>query len=74
MLRERADLPAAQRKLAAQLAEGSPGVALALESGGSRPNCGNRFCRVLAATIERRSSTDLFAQTAQLAKGQKGAV
>ena len=34
--RERADLPAAQRKIAAQMAEGSPGVALALESGGSR--------------------------------------
>ena len=28
--RERADLPAAQRKIAAQMAEGSPGVALAL--------------------------------------------
>ena len=67
--RERADLPAAQRKIAAQMAEGSPGAALALnleEAGELRKS----VFQIFAAMIERGSSTELFAETARLAKGK----
>ena len=68
--RERADLPAAQRKIAAQMAEGSPGVALALNLTEATELRQSVF-QILAATIERRSSTELFAETARLVKEQK---
>ena len=70
ILRGRTQLAAAERRLAAQLAEGSPGAALALnveESAELR----RRALQLLADAAEARSSAGLFAQTAQLAKGQK---
>ena len=68
--RERADLPAAQRKIAAQMAEGSPGVALALNLTEATELRQSVF-QILAATIERRSATELFAETARLVKEKK---
>jgi hypothetical protein len=67
--RERADLPAAQRKIAAQMAEGSPGVALALNLTEATELRQSVF-QILAATIERRSASELFAETARLVKGK----
>jgi DNA polymerase III subunit delta' len=69
VLRERADLPAAQRKIAVQLAEGSPGAALAMNLG-EAAELRQSVLQILAAIIERRSSTDLFAQTARLCKAK----
>ena len=70
ILSVRTKLTAAERRLAAHLAEGSPGAALALdleEAAGLR----RRALQLLADAAEARSSAGLFAQTAQLAKGQK---
>ena len=70
VLRERSDLAPAQLKLAAQLAEGSPGAALGMnlpEAVELRAS----VLRVLTEIIEGRSSIDLFAETTRLAKGQK---
>lgn len=69
VLRQR-DLPAAQQKLAAQLAEGSPGVALAMNLA-EATELRKSALQVLAAIIDKRSSTDLFAETTRLTKGQK---
>ena len=70
LLRGRDDLAPAQRKLAAQLAEGSPGAALAMDVG-ETSDLRKTALQVLAAIIERRSSTELFSETASLVKGQK---
>ena len=70
VLSQREDLPAAQRKAAAQLAEGSPGVALAMDLA-EATELRKTVLNILAAIIERRSSTDLFSQTAHLVKTQK---
>ena len=70
VLRQRDDLAPAQRKVAAQLAEGSPGLALSIdliEAAELRKTA----LQVLTAIVEKRNSTDLFAQTAALVKGQK---
>ena len=69
--RARADLPAAHRKLAAQLAEGSPGDALTLESDGSDRAEAHRSCGFWRRPSRAVPPSDLFAQTTQLAKGQK---
>jgi DNA polymerase-3 subunit delta' len=70
VLRQRDDLPAAQRKAAAQLAEGSPGVALAMNLA-EATELRKSALQVLAVMIDKRSSADLFAETARLTKGQK---
>jgi DNA polymerase-3 subunit delta' len=70
VLRLRDDLPAAQRKAAAQLAEGSPGVALGMNLA-EATELRKSVLQVLAAMIDKGSSTDLFAETARLTKGQK---
>ena len=70
VLRQRDDLSPAQRKLAAQLAEGSPGAALAMDLA-ETVELRKTALGVLAAMIEKRSSTDLFNETARLVKGQK---
>ena len=70
ILRARTKLTAAELRLAAQLAEGSPGAALALdleEAAELRRNA----LQLLAAAAEGRSYATVFAQTAQLAKNQK---
>ena len=60
----------AERKLAAQLAEGSPGEAVSLDLA-EATELRRAVLRVLTSAAEGRSFTDLFAQTAQLAKGQR---
>lgn len=70
VLQRRDDLAPAQRKLAAQLAEGSPGAALAMDIE-EESELRKSALQVLAAIIERRSATDLFNETARLVKGQK---
>ena len=63
-------LKPAQMRLAAQLAEGSPGAALTLDVD-EAVELRRRAFQLLADAAEGRSSSALFAQTAQLAKGQK---
>ena len=70
ILLQRDDLAPAQRKVAAQLAEGSPGVALTMDLT-ETAELRKTALQVLAAIIERRSATDLFAETTRLTKGQK---
>jgi DNA polymerase III subunit delta' len=60
----------AQLRLAAQLAEGSPGAALRLNVE-EAADLRRRALQLLADAAEGRASSALFAQTAQLAKGQK---
>jgi DNA polymerase-3 subunit delta' len=69
-LQQKSDLSPANRKLAAQWAEGSPGAALTLDvqqTGELR----RAALGLLAAILEARSSAELFSQTAALVKGQK---
>ena len=70
VLRQRDGLSAAERKLAAQLAEGSPGTALAMDVA-ETAELRKAVLQVLGAIIERRSSAELFKETAGLVKGQK---
>ena len=68
ILRQRTHLSASERKLAAQLAEGSPGAALALDPEDA-VELRRTLLQVLRTAAEGRSTTDLFSQTAKLAKG-----
>ena len=70
ILAGRSKLTAAERRLATQLAEGSPGAALALNVE-EAADLRRRALQLLADAAEARSSAGLFVQTAQLAKGQK---
>jgi len=70
ILRDHTEIPAAQRKLAAQMAEGSPGEAVSLDLA-EATELRRLILRVLASAAEGRSFADLFAQSAQLAKGQR---
>ena len=70
ILRDRTEIAPAERKLAAQLAEGSPGEAVSLNVA-EATELRRLILRVLASAAEGRSFSELFAQTAQLAKGQK---
>jgi DNA polymerase III subunit delta' len=63
-------LSADDRRLAAQLAEGSPGAALALDLK-EAVELRRTVLGVLAAAAEARSSATLFAQTTLLTKGQR---
>jgi DNA polymerase-3 subunit delta' len=63
-------LSPAERKLAAQLAEGSPGAALALDLK-EAVELRHAVLGVLTAAVDARSTSTLFAQTALLAKGQR---
>ena len=63
-------LSPADRKVAAQLAEGSPGAALALDLK-EAVELRRTVLGVLAAAAEERSSATLFAQTTLLTKGQR---
>ena len=70
LLKRRTKLKAAERKLASQLAEGSPGVALGLDLEESI-RLRRDVLEVLERSIEARSYVRLFAETSQLAKNQK---
>jgi DNA polymerase III subunit delta' len=69
ILRERTRLSPADRRLAAQIAEGSPGAAISLNLD-EAVSLRHSVLRVLSAAAEARSSIDLFAQTASLSKGR----
>jgi DNA polymerase-3 subunit delta' len=70
ILSERTQIAPAERKLAAQLAEGSPGEAMSLDLA-EATELRRAILRVLTSAADGRSFTDLFAQTTQLAKGQR---
>ncbi len=70
LLRRRTTLKAAERKLAAQLAEGSPGVALGLDLEKSI-RLRRDVLEVLGRSVEARSYGQLFVETSQMAKNQK---
>ena len=70
LLKRRTKLKAAERKLAAHLAEGSPGVAMGLDLQESA-RLRRDVLQVLERAIEAGSYTQLFAETSQLVKNQK---
>ncbi len=70
LLEERTKLSVTQRKLAAQLAEGSPGVAMDLDLEAA-PQLRRDILRFLEQAVAARSYGDVFATTAALAKNQK---
>jgi DNA polymerase-3 subunit delta' len=67
MLRDKTALPPAQQKIAAQFAEGSPGLALAMEIN-ETAELRRSALEVLSDALEATSATHLFEQTARLAK------
>jgi len=69
MLHERTKWPAAECKLAAQLSEGSPGAALALDLQ-EAVELRRSALRLLSVAAAGHSSSDLFAQTELLAKSR----
>jgi DNA polymerase III subunit delta' len=70
LMGRRDDLSAAQRKLGAQMAEGSPGAALAMDVA-EAAELRTTILQILATVIERRSPAELFSKTAHLVKTQK---
>jgi DNA polymerase-3 subunit delta' len=70
ILRAHSELTASDCELAAQLAEGSPGDALSLNLTDAT-QLRRDVLGALTTAIEGRSFSELFAQTAQLSKGQK---
>lgn len=69
-LKERTKLKAPERKLAAQLADGSPGVALQLDPEESE-RLRREVLRLVELGVEGRSFGQVFAQTARLAKNER---
>lgn len=69
ILSERSAMEAQDRKLAAQLAEGSPGDALALDLARST-ELRRAVLHILMSAAEGHSFSELFSQTTQLVKGQ----
>jgi len=70
LLKQRTKLKAAERKLAAQFAEGSPGVALGLDVE-ETARLRRDVLRLVERAVEAQSYGDLFAETSQLARDQK---
>ena len=70
ILRQRTRLSVSERKLAAELSEGRPGVALTLDIAEAL-ELRRVALEMIAAAGDARSFSSLFAQTAILAKGQK---
>jgi len=70
LLKQRTKLKAAERKLAAGLAEGSPGVAMGLDVEESA-RLRRDVLQVLERAAEARSYARVFEETAQLVKNQK---
>jgi DNA polymerase III subunit delta' len=69
-LKDRTDAKASDRKLAAQLSDGSPGVALSLDLEGSK-RLRRSVLRLLEQAVAGGKFHDIFAATAQLAKQEK---
>ncbi len=70
ILKRRTKLKAGERKLAAQLAEGSPGVALGMDIE-QAVRLRRDVLQVVEQAVEARSYARLFAETSRLAKDQK---
>jgi len=70
ILSRRSDLKPAERRLAAQLADGSPGKALSLDFEEAL-DLRKRLLQLLADAAEARSASALFAETTHFTKGQK---
>jgi DNA polymerase III subunit delta' len=70
ILKERTDLKAEERKLAAQFAEGSPGAAIGLDLNAAA-TLRRDALTILERSVELRGVADLFAATAALAKSQE---
>ncbi len=70
ILKQQSKLKPAERKLAAQLAEGSPGAAIGLDPEQSARLRADAL-RVLEKALAGRSFAGLFAETSSLAKNQK---
>jgi DNA polymerase-3 subunit delta' len=71
MLERRSGMKAADRKLAAQLSEGSPGLAMTLDLE-ETTRLRKEVLRILSLAAEGRSLGTLFSATAPLVKGQGG--
>jgi len=69
-LAQRAEFKPAERRLAAQLCEGSPGAALALDLEESK-RLRRQVLALMGQSVEGKSYHDVFAATAQLAKQEK---
>lgn len=67
LLKERSDWKAAERKLAAQLADGNPGAALTLDLAES-VRLRREILRLIGDAVEGKSYRTIFAATARLAK------
>jgi DNA polymerase III subunit delta' len=70
ILRARTKMKAEERKLAAQYAEGSPGVAMELDVAAAA-KLRRDALNILERAVELRGISDLFAATATLAKSQE---
>lgn len=70
LLKQRTEFKAAERKLAAQLAEGSPGVAMGMDLEASA-RLRRDALRVLERAVQARSYAELFAETSQLVRDEK---
>jgi DNA polymerase-3 subunit delta' len=70
ILRVRTKMKAEERKLAAQYAEGSPGVAMELDVAAAA-QLRRDVLNVLGRAVESRGISELFASTAALAKSQE---
>ncbi len=70
ILKQHTELKSADRKLAVQLAEGSPGAAMTLDLQ-QATQLRQDVLRVLEEAVETRSYTDLFAETSNLVKNRK---
>ena len=70
ILQQRTQMKPAERRLAAQLAEGSPGAALSMNLE-EAAELRRRALQLLANAADAHSAAGLFAQTTQFAKGQK---
>jgi DNA polymerase-3 subunit delta' len=70
LLEQRTEMKPAQRKLAAQLSEGSPGVAMTLDLEDTA-RLRKEALRVLELAVDARSLGSLFSATAPLVKNQR---
>jgi DNA polymerase-3 subunit delta' len=69
-LKERTETKPAERKLAAQLADGSPGAALSMDLTACA-RLRQSILRVIEQSLDSRNYSEIFAATAQLSKQEK---
>ena len=71
IIEEKTDRKPAERRLAAQLSEGSPGLAMEMDVDQSPCSAGAMHCAFWSAPPRAKVSTQLFADTAALAKDRE---